>query len=161
MNEPLEDWIALASVARSYRRKFDLARYIDSRSENPALTAAAARVLDSLAEVIDSPIADAAVLKRANGAFFVLRRVLNAAAKTRTPVAYPSAIDPPQARMLRNAKAVQDSFPRKDEQFPHPRTAALLSPIAVRPCMPAENYSPFRELDFHRQPLIRLPSHRS
>jgi hypothetical protein len=101
MTEPLKDWIALASVAQSYRRKFDLARYIHSRSQRPALTAAAERVLDSLVEVIDTPIAEASRLRKAREAFMVLRKVMNAHIRAEIAQAAVPVIGPPRAPISR------------------------------------------------------------
>ncbi|MFS2150795.1 hypothetical protein [Rhizobium sp. Rhizsp42] len=84
MTQRYLDWLENAQVARSYRAMFALATAITSDDTTPKeLRRVARRVTKTLEPVIDKPIANAAVLKKAHDFFLLLSASLkNEVSKT-------------------------------------------------------------------------------
>lgn len=59
-----DDWLLAAENACSFRRMYALAKEISNESDNPGVRCAAARVVETLADVIGLPIASAKQLHR-------------------------------------------------------------------------------------------------
>ncbi len=72
MNELIDSWLSESNGALSYRRMYDLARRIAEAAEGRQTAEAAIQVVHSLEEVIDLPVADSSLLKRARHAFLAL-----------------------------------------------------------------------------------------
>lgn|GEM_PF-5079341 len=72
MNELIDCWLAESAGALSYRRMYDLARRITEAAQERQTAEVAIRVVQSLEDVIDLPVADSSLLKRARHTFLAL-----------------------------------------------------------------------------------------
>lgn len=78
MNELIDGWLAESKGALSYRGMYDLARRITEAAQELHTAEAAIRVVQSLEDVIDLPVADSSLLKRARHTFLALANHLAA-----------------------------------------------------------------------------------